>query len=259
MSGEVRIGTSGFHYAHWKGNFYPDELSEQGWFGWYARYFDTVEINNTFYRLPERNVFEQWRDQAPKDFCYALKFSRYGSHVKRLKDFEPIERFIDRAWRLDTLVGPILVQLSPNWHVNIERLGRFLAALPHRYRWTFEFRHPSWLCDAVYVLLEKYGVALCQHDMIERHPRRLTADWTYLRFHGTHYSGSYSSQFLTALARRLREYAADGIDAYVYFNNDAEGHAVQNALALKRYFAGQTLERSTARPRTTSHAARERR
>jgi uncharacterized protein YecE (DUF72 family) len=127
------------------------------------------------------------------------------------------------------------VQLPPNWHVNAERLDWFMAALPDRYRWAFEFRHESWLCDEVYALLEKYGVALCVHDMIENHPRRLTADWTYLRFHGSHYSGSYSSQFLTALARRLGDYADDGVDAYVYFNNDAEGHAVRNAQALKRY------------------------
>lgn len=237
MTGAIRIGTSGFHYAHWKGDFYPDDLPVQDWFGWYARYFDTVEINNTFYRLPERNVFEQWRDQAPEGFCYALKFSRYGSHVKRLKDFEPIERFIDRAQPLEKLAGPILVQLPPNWHVNVERLESFLAALPDRYRWTFEFRHPSWLCEDVYALLEQHGAALCLHDMIERHPRRLTAGWTYLRFHGAHYSGSYSHQFLTALARRLRDYVAAGIDVYVYFNNDAEGHAVRNALALKRYVA----------------------
>ncbi|HET7369543.1 MAG TPA: DUF72 domain-containing protein [Gammaproteobacteria bacterium] len=235
MSGEIRIGNSGFHYAHWKGDFYPADLPEHDWFDWYSRYFDTVEINNTFYRLPERSVFQQWRDQARDDFCYAVKFSRYGTHVKRLNSLEPIERFVDRTVPLEDLIGPVLVQLPPNWHVNAERLEYFLAALPDRYRWAFEFRHESWLCDEVYALLEKYGVALCVHDMIENHPRRLTAGWTYLRFHGDHYSGSYSSQFLTALARRLRDYADDGVDVYVYFNNDAQGHAVRNAQALKRY------------------------
>ncbi|HET6726198.1 MAG TPA: DUF72 domain-containing protein [Gammaproteobacteria bacterium] len=239
MTGAIRIGTSGYQYAHWRNDFYPAELPQREWFGWYARSFDTLEINNTFYRLPERRVFSQWHDQAPAGFCYAVKFSRFGTHIKYLKSLEPIERFMDRAVPLAELMGPVLVQLPPHWRVNAERLDCFLAALPQRYRWTFEFRHESWLCDEVYALLEKYSVALCIHDMIERHPQRLTTGWTYLRFHGTHYSGSYSSQYLTALARRLRGYAADGIDAYVYFNNDAEGHAVRNALALKRYLANR--------------------
>ncbi|HET7307550.1 MAG TPA: DUF72 domain-containing protein [Gammaproteobacteria bacterium] len=237
MAGAIRIGTSGFHYKHWKGDFYPADMPERDWFGWYARHFDTLEINNTFYRLPERTVFAQWHDQAPPGFCYAVKFSRFGTHIKYLKSVEPIERFMDRAAPLAELLGPVLVQLPPHWQVNTERLDCFMAALPSTCRWTFEFRHPSWLCDEVFALLEKHHVALCVHDMIDNHPRRLTTNWTYLRFHGAHYSGSYSSQYLTALARRLRDYANDGVDAYVYFNNDAEGHAVRNAQALKRYFA----------------------
>lgn len=238
MSGAVRIGCSGFHYAHWRGVFYPPDLPEHEWFGWYARYFDSVEINNTFYRLPERSVFAQWRDQTPPGFCYTVKFSRFATHRKKLKDpAEPVARFLDRTQPLAGLLGAVLVQLPPNWRVNTERLEGFLAALPASYRWAVEFRDRSWLCDGVYALLEKYGAALCVHDMLERHPRRLTADWTYLRFHGTHYSGSYSHQFLAPLARRLRDYAAAGVDAYVYFNNDAQGRAVCNALTLKRYLS----------------------
>ena len=132
-------------------------------------------------------------------------------------------------------LGPVLVQLPPRWRVNPERLDAFLAQAPKRYRWALEFRDASWLNDAIYALLERHQAALCQHDMIAGHPRRVTADWVYLRYHGDHYSGSYSHQFLAAQARRIADYLAEGLDVYAYFNNDAQGYAVENALALKRY------------------------
>jgi uncharacterized protein YecE (DUF72 family) len=132
------------------------------------------------------------------------------------------------------------VQLPPNWGVNVERLSTFLQAAPSKHRWTLEFRDPSWLCDEVYDVLREHHAALCIHDLIDDHPRRLTAPWTYIRFHGTgkDYSGSYSPQFLAAEAKRIRRYLEDGHDVYAYFNNDAEGHAVENAQALHRYVEG---------------------
>ncbi len=234
--GSLRIGTSGYQYDHWRGVFYPQGLPRRGWFAHYARHFDTVEINNTFYRLPEAETFDAWREQAPKGFLYSLKFSRYATHIKRLKEpQQPIETFVQRAEHLQRCLGPVLVQLPPRWRVNLERLDAFLAHVPKRYRWALEFRDASWLNDAVYALLERHQVALCQHDMIARHPRRITTGWVYLRYHGDHYSGSYSHQFLAAQARRIADYLAEGLDVYAYFNNDAQGYAVENALALKRY------------------------
>lgn len=236
MSARLRIGTSGYQYDHWRGVFYPQDLAKSHWFDHYARHFDTVEINNTFYRLPSARTFDHWFADAPKDFCYALKFSRYGSHIKRLKDgAQTIQTFLPLADRLKDKLGPILVQLPPHWSVNVERLHEFLTAAPDGYRWVLEFRDRSWLCEEIFTLLSDHGAALCIHDMLEDHPRRITADFVYLRFHGDHYRGSYTHQFLAAEAARLREYLSQGMDVYAYFNNDELGYAVANALDLKRY------------------------
>lgn len=235
-SSRVRIGTSGYQYDHWKGVFYPQDISRRDWFAYYTRHFDTVEINNTFYRLPEADTFEAWREQAPPDFRYALKFSRYGTHLKYLKDpQDSIGKFVERAERLKAFLGPILVQLPPRWTLNINRLKAFLDNAPREYRWAVEFRHPSWLSEEVFALLREHDAALCIHDMLADHPRQITADWTYLRFHGERYGGLYSHQFLSAQARWIGERLAEDLDVYAYFNNDAHGYAVQNAGDLKRY------------------------
>lgn len=235
-SGRLRIGTSGYQYRHWKERFYPAELPQKEWFDYYAERFDTVEINNTFYNLPKSETFDNWRESSPEGFEYALKFSRYGSHIKRLKDPEQsIPTFLDVARRLEAHLGPVLVQLPPKWRPQSQRLEHFLAEAPSKIRWTFEFRDPLWLNDDVFGVLREHGVALCIHDMIEEHPREVTADWVYLRFHGEQYAGSYSSQFLTAEADRVAALLRDGYDVYAYFNNDEEAHAAHDALALKRY------------------------
>jgi len=232
----VFIGTSGYQYPHWRGRFYPQDMPKRRWFEHYAAHFDTVEINNTFYHLPAASTFDAWREQTPREFLYVLKFSRYGSHLKCLKDpRDTIGAFLERAERLGPFLGPILVQLKPNWGRDLERLKGFLNAMPHDRRWAFEFRDPSWLTGGVFDALRRHNAALCLHDMLENHPEVVTADWTYLRFHGDRYSGSYSHQYLTARARRMAGWLADGLDVYAYFNNDAEGHAVRNALDLKRY------------------------
>jgi len=234
--GTPRIGTSGYHYDHWKGVFYPEDLSKGEWFSYYARQFDTVEINNTFYRLPEAATFDAWRRQAPKGFCYALKFSRYGSHIVRLKKPQAtIRKFLQRADRLGDFLGPILVQLPPNWKADPKRLAAFLKAAPKDHRWAVEFRDPRWLCEEVFTILQSHNAALCIHDMIDDHPRRITADWVYLRFHGDRYSGCYSHQLLTTRAAEIQKCLTEGLDVFTYFNNDAQGYAVQNAADLKRY------------------------
>lgn len=235
VNGRLWVGTSGYQYNHWRGPFYPQELPKKQWFEYYAKHFDTVEINNTFYHLPSAETFDHWRAQVPEGFVYSLKYSRYGSHIKRLKDPDQhVPTFLEYAQRLGPALGPILVQLPPNWRINRERLASFIEALPQDQRWAFEFRDPSWLSEAVYDRLRAYNAALCLHDLIEDHPQVVTADWVYLRFHGPG-GGSYSHQALTAAARRIQRHLAEGLDVYAYFNNDAEGYAVSNARDLKRY------------------------
>jgi len=234
--GQFRVGTSGYQYDHWKGLFYPEQLPKRDWFAHYARYFDTVEINNTFYGLPSAETFDAWRKHAPPGFCYVLKFSRYGSHVKRLKEARStIKTFLTAARRLKKCLGPILVQLPPNWNVNTRRLQDFLKAAPRSVRWAFEFRDATWLCEEVFMILQSHNAALCIHDMISDHPRRITADWIYLRFHGNHYTGSYTTQALKTQAQWIMQQLSDGKDVFAYFNNDAEGYAVRNAADLKQY------------------------
>jgi uncharacterized protein YecE (DUF72 family) len=234
--GELRIGTSGYQYRHWRGDFYPNDLPQRCWFDHYAKQFDTVEINNTFYRLPDPEVFDRWRDRAPPGFRFALKYSRYGSHLKHLADpAEALERFVERAERLRSALGPVLVQLPPHWKADPERLDAFLGAAPRRRRWAVEMRDPSWLVDEVYDVLGRHGAALVIHDWLDHHPVRLTSDWAYLRFHGRNHAGSYSHQALSAQARRIAAWLDAGHDVYAYFNNDLGGHAPRNARALRRY------------------------
>ena len=235
----LRIGTSGYQYDHWQGVFYPEDLPKKSWFGHYADHFDTVEVNNTFYHLPTADAFDAWHDAAPPGFRYALKFSRYGSHLKHLKDpADTVQAFVERADRLKAYAGPILVQLPPKWNADPERLRAFLEAAPGRYRWAVELRDASWLDERIYGILEAHGAALCIHDMLADHPRRLTADWTYVRFHGDHYRGSYAEETLADWAEQLGAWLGDGKDAYVYFNNDEQGHAVHDALELRRRVLG---------------------
>lgn len=239
VPGVLCIGTSGYQYDHWQGVFYPTGLSKHHWFEHYAQFFGSVEINSTFYRLPEAHTFDTWRERASKGFIYALKFSRFATHIKRLKDpAGPIQRFLEAAGHLGDRLGPVLVQLPPGFKVNPERLSGFLGSAPMKIRWAFEFRDPEWLNDEIFSILKRYGAALCMHDMLPNHPRCITANWTYLRFHGNHYQGSYTSQYLNDTAQRIQEYLKRGLDVYAYFNNDQAGHAVYNALELRKYVLG---------------------
>jgi uncharacterized protein YecE (DUF72 family) len=195
-----------------------------------------VEINNTFYNLPKPETFSNWRKKVPAGFCFALKFSRYGTHRKKLKDPQKfLPNFIEAASILQDKLGPILVQLPPKWNANPERLDEFLEKVPSKFRFTIEFRDPSWLIDSVFSVLERYGAALCVHDLIDDHPDRLTADWVYYRFHGKDYGGDYSHQKLSVVADALVAHHAAGRDVYAYFNNDLGGHAIHNALDLKKF------------------------
>ncbi len=234
--GMFRVGTSGWQYDHWKGVFYPEDLRHDEWFEHYASRFDAVEVNNTFYHLPAANTFQSWRDAGPRGFCYTLKFSRYGSHLKKLKDpKDSIGKFLERADILGDLLGPILVQLPPHWGADPQRLDEFLAAAPGRVRWAIEFRDADWLCEEIFQILRQHKAALCIHDLIADHPYEITADWVYLRFHGAGNGGDYSYQALSAAAQRVKDHLSDGLDVHAYFNNDAHGYAISNAMDLRRY------------------------
>jgi uncharacterized protein YecE (DUF72 family) len=236
----VRIGCSGWNYNHWRnGVFYPPRLPPARWLDYYARHFDTVEINNTFYRLPTVKAVEGWVKGSPPGFVFAVKASRYLTHIKRLTDLGPgVERFYERIDPLvrSTKLGPILWQLPATFRRNDDRLGSALGALPPG-RHCFEFRHESWFADDVYTLLRAHEVALVIGD----HPQRsfqaheLTAGWTFVRFHSGSRGarGNYSKSELEEWARRFEQWR-ERVEVYAYFNNDWEGFAVKNGLWLKR-------------------------
>ncbi len=240
---EARIGTSGWHYAHWgAGVFYPEGLKKGEWLAHFATLFDTVEINSSFYHLPKEQTFRKWSETAPGGFTFAVKASRYITHINRLKDpNEAICRFLERARLLGEKLGPVLFQLPPSMKCDLGRLERTLDYLDRQkeirpIRAAFEFRHASWFCDDVRRLLEERKAALCLGDL-EGCPvgEPTDSDFVYVRRHGPsgRYRGCYSEDQLREDAKRTKNWLGEGRDVYVYFNNDVEGHAVRNALGLK--------------------------
>lgn len=246
--GAVRIGCSGWQYEHWRGEFYPEGLPQARWFAHYALHFDTVEINNSFYRLPEAGTFDTWREQAPRHFLYAVKASRFLTHMKKLKDPEdPLLRFFDNVKHLGPHLGPILYQLPPNWALNLERFETFLRALAPTWkradtaapspRHVVEFREPSWYDDRVFTLLNRYNVALCLHDMPGSATGRLVVGpFIYVRFHfgESKYGGAYDDRRLDEWSAWLTKHATNGLDVFAYFNNDVKAHAPRDAVQLRQ-------------------------
>ena len=228
----VYVGTSGWQYRHWRGVFYPEGLRQPDWLDFYTERFRTVEVNSTFYRLPPRTVFEGWARRTPDDFVLALKVSRYLTHIRRLRDpEEPVQRFFARASALVPKLGPVLVQLPPDFPVDTMRLDATLAEFPPGTRVAVEPRHPSWFVDDVRELLTRHEAALCWADRGARllNPTWRTAPWTFVRFHAGPGPPApcYRPETLEARARLLAEHA-DG-DAYVFFNNDPAGCAPRDA------------------------------
>jgi uncharacterized protein YecE (DUF72 family) len=235
---EIRIGTSGWHYNHWIGRFYPEKLRKDKWLEHYAQHFDTVEINNTFYHLPKEQTMVNWHDRVPAGFLFAVKASRYITHIKKLRNTaEEVGRFFDLASLLDEHLGPILYQLPPNLHKDLARLDEFIASIPMRDRAVFEFRHASWYERDTFDLLNRYNVALCVHDMGDKAPPRVvTGDMVYVRFHGTNgrYQGNYPDPMLQDWAGWIKGQIGAARAIYAYFNNDLGGHALNNARTLRR-------------------------
>lgn len=238
MDAPVLIGTSGWSYPHWRGLFYPPGLAQTAWFAHYARHFRTVEINASFYRLPSEATADHWRDVAPPGFVYAMKASRYLTHVKRLADCaEPLATFLGRARRLDPHLGPILYQLPPNWKPVPDRLAEFARLLPPDLVHVFEFRDQRWFSDEIHRILAEHGLSFCRHD----HAGIDCPDWRtgragYFRFHGSTHGpdGSYGPAELRHAADLIAADCRGGRPAYVYFNNDTQGRAVANATDLQR-------------------------
>lgn len=242
MSASIRVGCSGWVYKHWRGKFYPDDLPQRSWFSHYAAHFDTVEINNSFYRLPPPSTFDGWREQAPPGFCYAVKANRFITQAKKLSDCEePLDRFLEPTRRLEDHLGPILFQLPPRFKLNLDRLESFLALLPAELSYAFEFRDRSWLQDDVLQLLDRFDVGFVAHDL----PGFETPAWAcgklaYVRFHGTDgkYRGRYSEAQIDCWADWLLSQQRQGRRCWAYFNNDIGGDAITDALALQQRLAG---------------------
>jgi len=238
----IHIGTSGWHYKHWVGTFYPPDIGPTRMLRWYAGRFDTVEINNSFYRLPAPTAFETWCRETFPEFCFAVKASRYITHNKKLTAPESArQKFIPRVEKLGARLGPILFQLPPSWKVNAERLEEFLAALPTTHRYVFEFRNPTWNVGPVYEVLERHNAAFCIYDLAGfQSPAEVTADFTYVRLHGpgNKYQGDYSQKDLRTWAKMIEVWRTKLQHTFVYFDNDQAGFAAKNALELKRLVDG---------------------
>ncbi|QJA05848.1 DUF72 domain-containing protein [Thermosulfurimonas marina] len=234
---EIRIGTSGWNYRHWRGVFYPRDLLPRRWLSYYAQYFDTVEVNATFYGTLKPQTLARWVSETPDDFLFAVKAHRYLTHVKRLRGVEEaLERFYETLAPLRPKLGPILFQLPPSLSYQPEVLEAFLAALPRDLPVALEIRHASFHQEDFLKRLRRHGVALCLSDTAGRYPSlllALTADWTYIRLHGSRrlYRSCYTPEELKAWAERIRAFPVQRV--YVYFDNDALGWAPENALRLK--------------------------
>jgi uncharacterized protein YecE (DUF72 family) len=235
---KFHIGTSGWNYNHWRNFFYPEDMSSKKWFDYYAERFQTVEINNTFYNLPQKKTFDNWYRMAPDNFVFSVKASRFITHMKKLKDpAQSLKKFIERTRNLKDKLGPILFQLPPRWKFNAERLKEFLEELPQEFRYTFEFRDKSWWNDRALELLNKYKAAFCIFELEgERTPKEVTADFVYIRMHGPGgaYQGSYDNRELAGWAGAISAWNRQKKDVYIYFDNDENAYAAHNALALKR-------------------------
>jgi uncharacterized protein YecE (DUF72 family) len=233
-----RIGTSGWHYKYWRGPFYPEDLALEGFLEYYAGRFQTVEINNSFYQLPQEKTLRQWRQAVPENFIFAVKASRFITHMKKLKDPQPaLATFLERVKSLGEKLGPILFQLPPRWRFNPARLDDFLKALPREYRYTMEFRDPSWLNDRTYAALSEHRVAFCIYDFAGfLSPMEVTANFVYLRLHGPEgpYQGQYQTRILAGWSQAISGWLKQGKEVFCYFDNDEAGYAAQDAWRLQQ-------------------------
>lgn len=239
--GRIHIGTSGWHYDHWRGPFYPQGMKTDAFLPFYADRFGAAEINNTFYQLPERRTLAEWRKITPRDFTFACKASRYITHMKKLKDpAESTGRFFDAIDALGRKLGPILFQLPPGWRADVERLKAILGCLPPEHRYVFEFRDQSWFNARVYDALASHGAAFCIYHLAGRQsPVEVTGNLVYVRLHGPGdaYEGSYDGRTLFGWVRRFLRWRDEGRDVYCFFDNDEKGYAALDGLRMQEMIA----------------------
>jgi uncharacterized protein YecE (DUF72 family) len=230
---DLRIGCSGWAYKDWRGPFYPPEVRVKDHLAYYASRFSTAEINASFYRLPTDKAVQAWRDTVPDGFVFAWKASRFLTHNKKLNDpKDSLELIYGRMDALGDRFGPVLFQLPPMLHLNLDRLAAFLALLPGTRRATIEFRHPSWYVGPVLDLLRDHDVSLCLSDHHSAPaPWEVTASWVYVRAHGPggHYHGRYPDKDLQAMAARIKTWRSEGKDVFCYFDNDIKSAAPKDA------------------------------
>ena len=240
MSGSdtVHIGTCGWHYDHWKGSFYPDAISTEEMLPYYTAHFHSVEVNNSFYQLPKKATLEHWKKTVPQNFIFAIKGSRYITHMKKLKDpVQSVPPLLEIAGVMEEKMGPILFQLPPRWRINLERLESFLQFLSRDFRYAFEFRDPSWFNDGTYEMLAKKEAAFCIYHLAGRlSPKEVTTDFVYVRLHGPEgaYQGQYDGRTLSGWAGAFSTWHSQGKEVFCYFDNDEAGYAVQDALRLQK-------------------------
>jgi uncharacterized protein YecE (DUF72 family) len=239
------IGTSGWQYRHWRGRFYPEKLAQRTWLEYYAARFDTVEVNNAFYRLPERSTFERWRATVPEGFVVAVKASRFLTHIRRLREpAEPVARLLERATALGEKLGPVLLQLPPDMKVELGRLDETLAQFPRSVRVVVEARHESWFTPEFAALLRERDAALCLADSPRRRtPLWRTASFGYVRFHEGRASPHpcYGRKALSSWAARIGELFSAEEDVFAYFNNDPLACALRDALRFAELAAAEGL------------------
>lgn len=238
LNGHIYIGASGWSYDHWKGPFYPSQLPADQMLEFYAQHFASVEINHSFYRLPEKKTLQRWCECTADNFLFTAKASRYITHMKKLKDpADSLSAFMGRISVLKNKLGPILFQLPPRWRFNATRLEDFLQILSHDYRYVFEFRDHSWLNQQAYDLLARHHAAFCIYQLDGfSTPQIVTTDFIYVRLHGPEgaYQGSYSHGNLSARAETFKDWIQQGKTVYCYFDNDASAYAVKNAKWIQK-------------------------
>ncbi len=237
-AGTLFIGTSGFYYTHWVGKFYPHNIPKTKWLTYYAEKFPSLEVNSSFYHLPKEKTLKSWYEKTPENFRFSLKVSKYITHTKKLKDVKgEIERFIELTSLLKEKLGVLLFQLPGSLKYDLLLLEDFLSVLPEGYRYSIEFRDPSWFREEVYKILKTHNISLCNTSS----PKidkifEVTASFLYIRFHGIKkwYNYNYTKEDLLPWAKFIKDNLLKGKDAYAYFNNDASGYAIENTMYLKK-------------------------
>lgn len=238
QTNQFNIGTSGWSYAGWLGNFYPEKIKSELILPYYSERLDSVELNNSFYQIPQEKNVKKWVEITPENFVFSCKANRYITHFKKLHDIhDTVDKLLKVFSCFEQKLGPILFQFPPSWPIDLPLLQQFIEELPQNFLYTFEFRHKSWFCEALYDLLHKHQMSLCFYDhKLYRSPEMVTGNFIYIRMHGPTseaYKGAYEQSTLLEYAAKLKQWHSEGKAIYCYFDNDEKANAPQDAQRLK--------------------------